>query len=118
MNSTIKNSTPTKSKVLAMLTRISVITTSCIFMLWINTAYADNEKYLPLDRSCSSIVCKHSIENTSFQYDKEENLVFSSDKTSNMDKISSSLYVILENKEDKNNNDIDSILDVVELWEE
>ncbi|PMN31060.1 hypothetical protein BCT36_06685 [Vibrio splendidus] len=73
-----------------MLTRISVITTSCIFMLWINTAYADNEKYLPLDRSCSSIVCKHSIENTSFQYDKE----------------------------DKNNNDIDTILDVVELWEE
>ncbi|MEZ8055195.1 MULTISPECIES: hypothetical protein, partial [Vibrio] len=47
-----------------------------------------------------------------------ENLVFSSDKTSNMDKISSSLYVILENKEDKNNNDIDTILDVVELWEE
>jgi hypothetical protein len=90
---------------------------SCAFVLWLNAANADNENYPILDRSCSSIVCNNSIENTRFQYDKEEDFVFSLEDNSTMDKVSSSIFVILENKEDKNHH-IDAILDIVEIWEE
>ncbi|KJY69753.1 hypothetical protein [Vibrio nigripulchritudo] len=100
-----------------MLNRIFIITISCIFVLWLNTAYAENEKYPLLDKSCSSIVCKHSIEDASLKYDKDSNLKFSSENYSNMDKVSSSLYIILDHKENKNNDDLNTILDVLEVWE-
>ncbi|MEZ9074417.1 hypothetical protein AB4086_23995 [Vibrio splendidus] len=100
-----------------MFIKILIFIISCAFVLWLNTANADNENYAILDRSCSSIVCNNSIENTRFQYDKEESVVFSLEENSTMDKISSSIFVILENKDDKSHH-IDAILDIVEVWEE